>query len=150
MSNCCSNHSKTNTAMCPSCGLSGKRVELKTLYHQIRFPENSELSSGTYFFCLSKECAVGYFLDTGHIIPKQHLRTFQEIEDDKLCYCFDINTEHYLSALNANNADTIKNFVVQRTKSGDCACDIKNPSGQCCLAKFKSSEQLVFIRNGVE
>jgi hypothetical protein len=136
--------------MCPSCGLSCKRVEHRTLYHQVRFPENSRLGSGTYFFCLSKECAVGYFLNTGHIILKQHLRTYQEIGDDKLCYCFDINTEHYLSALNANNADVIKNFVIQGTKSGDCACDIKNPSGQCCLAKFRFLEQHVFIRNDVE
>lgn len=142
MSNCCSNHAtKTVGEVCPKCGESCKSVEHKTLYHQVRFPENNELSSDKYYFCPAKECPVGYFASTGHIIPKQYLRTYQEIEDNKLCYCFDINAEHYLSALNVNNADTIKNFVIQKTKMGDCACDVKNPSGQCCLAKFKHLEK---------
>jgi hypothetical protein len=141
MSNCCSNYSaKITTATCPKCGVFCKRVENKTLYHQVKFPENSALSADKYYFCPSKECTVGYFSGNGHIISKQHLRTYQEIKDDKLCYCFDINADHYLSVLHTNNADAIKNFVIQRTKSGDCACDIKNPSGQCCLAKFKISE----------
>lgn len=138
MSNCCSNHAtKIITGICPKCGVSCKSVENKTLYHQVRFPENTTLGSDKYYFCPSKECSVGYFSSTGQIIPKCDLRTYQEIEADKLCYCFDIDVAHYLSALKANNAETIKNFVIEKTKSGECACDVKNPSGQCCLAKFK-------------
>lgn len=139
MSNCCSNHAtKIVGETCPKCKTACKSVEHKTLYHQVRFPENTTLDSDKYYFCSAKECSVGYFSGTGHVIPKQQLRTYQEIEDDKLCYCFDINADHYLSALKANNAETIKNFVIQKTKSGECACEVKNPSGQCCLAKFKT------------
>ena len=29
---------------------------------------------------------------------------------------------------------------MQRTKAGECACEIRNPSGQCCLANFKHLE----------
>ncbi len=29
---------------------------------------------------------------------------------------------------------------MQRTKAGECACEIRNPSGQCCLANFKRLE----------
>ncbi|MDP2903400.1 MAG: hypothetical protein Q8N96_09885 [Methylovulum sp.] len=142
MSSCCSNHAtKIITGMCPQCGESCKSVEHKTLYHQVKFPENQAVFQETYYFCPAKDCSVGYFSSTGHIIAKQSLRTYQEIEDDKLCYCFDINTEQYLSALTANNAEPIKNFVIQKTKSGDCACEIKNPSGQCCLANFKMLEK---------
>ncbi|MCX7067587.1 MAG: hypothetical protein NTW85_07850 [Methylococcales bacterium] len=143
MSSCCSNHAtKIITGICPQCGESCKSVEHKTLYHQVKFPENQKISLDKYYFCSSEKCPVGYFSSTGHAISKQQLRTYQEIEDDKLCYCFDINADHYLSALTANNAETLKNFVIQKTKSGDCACDIKNPSGQCCLAKFKALERL--------
>lgn len=142
MSSCCSNHAtKIITGICPKCGVSCKSVENKTLYHQVIFPENQAAFQEKYYFCPAKECPVGYFSSTGHIIPKRSLRTHQEIEVDKLCYCFDINTEQYLSALKANNADAIKNFVIQKTKSGDCACEIKNPSGQCCLARFKTLAQ---------
>lgn len=141
MSDCCSNHvTKIITRICPKCGVSCKSVENKTLFHQVKFPENQIILEENYYFCVSKNCPVGYFSSTNHIIPKHSLRTYQEIEDDKLCYCFDINTEQYLSALKVNNADNdkIKKFVIQKTKSGDCACEVKNPSGQCCLAKFRN------------
>lgn len=128
MSSCCSNHAaKIITGICPKCGVSCKSVENKTLYHQIKFPENQVAFQEKYYFCPAEECSVGYFSSTNHIIPKQFLRTYQEIEDDKLCYCFDIKTEQYLSALKANNAETIKNFVIQKTKSGECACEVKKP-----------------------
>lgn len=137
MSSCCSNHStKNNTKTCPTCGASCKSVENKTLFHQVKFPENQEISLDKHYFCSSKECPVGYFSSSSEIILKQQLRTYQEIKDDKLCYCFDIN----VSALSTNNAETLKNFVIQKTKSGECACEIKSPSGQCCLAKFKTLE----------
>jgi hypothetical protein len=139
MSNCCSNHAtKIVGETCPKCKTACKSVELKTLYHQVRFPENTTLGSDKYYFCSSKECSIGYFSSSGQIIPKSYLRTYQEIKNDKLCYCFDIDAAHYLSALNANDADALKNFVIEKTKSGDCACEVKNPSGQCCLAKFKT------------
>lgn len=142
MSNCCSNHAtKIITGICPKCGVSCKSVENKTLFHQIRFPENQAAFQEKYYFCSTKECHVGYFSSTDDIIPKQSLRTYQEIEADKLCYCFDINTGQYLAALKANNAETIKNFVIEKTKSGECACEVKNPSGQCCLARFKALER---------
>lgn len=144
MSSCCSNHAtKIITGICPQCGESCKSVEHKTLYHQVRFPENQEISLDKYYFCSSEKCPVGYFSSSSEIILKQQLRTYQEIKDDKLCYCFDINTEQYLAALKADNADAdkIKNFVIQKTKSGECACEVKNPSAQCCLAKFKALAQ---------
>ena len=138
MSNCCSNHAtKITSGICPTCGTLCKSVEHKTLCHQVKFPENTELTANKYYYCSSEECPVGYFSSSSEIIPKQQLRTYQEIKDDKLCYCFDIN----VSALTASNAETLKNFVIQKTKSGDCACEVKNPSGQCCLAKFKILEK---------
>lgn len=139
MPNCCSN-SSTNQA-CPQCGATCKSVEMRTLYHQVRFPENQGIILGRYYFCSSKDCSIGYFSIAGARIPKQHLRTCQEIREDRLCYCFDIDADRYLSALRLHKADPIKNFVIQRTKSGECACEFRNPSGQCCLAKFKHFEK---------
>ncbi len=151
MSSCCSDHAtKIITGSCPKCGVFCKSIDNKTLYHQVKFPENQAAFQGKYYFCPSKECTVGYFSSTGHAIPKQHLRTYQEFKDDKLCYCFDINASYYLSALTANNADVIKNFVIQKTKSGDCACDVRNPSGQCCLAKFKILEKNNFLSKSAQ
>jgi hypothetical protein len=143
MLNCCSSSSSKITAQaCPQCGATCKSVEMRTLYHQVRFPENQEITTDTYYFCSSTDCSIGYFSIAGACVPKLHLRTYQEIQKDKLCYCFDIDADLYLLALRTNNADSIKDFVIQRTKSGECACELRNPSGQCCLAKFKHFEKV--------
>lgn len=140
MAQCCSNSSnKSGTQNCPQCGQVCKSVAIRTLYHQVRFPENQAIAPNDYYFCLTKECSIGYFSATGNSIPKQVLRSYQDITDDKICYCFDISTKQYRSALSDNTAETLKNFIIQKTKSGECACEIRNPSGQCCLAKFKLS-----------
>lgn len=145
MSDCCANSStKTSTQTCPQCGMACKSVELRTLYHQVKFPDNQRIIPGRYYFCPSKECATAYFSSAGHNILKLQLTTHQGIKNDTLCYCFDIATADYLKAFKTDEADTIKNFVVEKTKSGDCACEIRNPSGQCCLAKFKQ------LQNGLD
>jgi Zinc binding domain len=140
MSGCCpSSSSKIVNQACPQCGTNSKNVEMNTLYHQVKFPENQGIHSDTYYFCPTKNCSIAYFSAAGNRIPKQQLTTYQDIQNDKLCYCFDIDTADYLAALRTTNqAETIKSFVIQRTKSGECACEIRNPSGQCCLAKFKA------------
>jgi Zinc binding domain len=145
MSDCCANSStKTSSQTCPQCGATCKSVELRTLYHQVKFPANQGIISGNYYFCPSKDCVVAYFSTAGNSIPKQQLATHQDIQNDKLCYCFDITTADYLKALKTHEAEIIKNFVTEKTKSGDCACEVRNPSGQCCLAKFKQ------LQNGLD
>jgi len=53
MSDCCSKSPSTLTAQdCPRCGASGKHVGMKTLYHQIRFPENQAIRPGDYYLML--------------------------------------------------------------------------------------------------
>lgn len=142
MSNCCS-HSSSQLLIkdCPKCDQSSKSVEMRTLFHQLKFPKNIEIISDNYYFCTNKACSVGYFSQPDKIIPLQHLRSFEDIKTDQLCYCFDINKTTYLTALSDQSAESLKNFIIQKTKSGDCACEIKNPSGQCCLAKFKQLEK---------
>jgi hypothetical protein len=113
---------------------------MATLYHQVRFPENQSLIADSYYFCPTKTCSIGYFSSASNIIPKQYLRSYQAIQNDVLCYCFDIVAEQYLSALKDHLAEPIKAFVIQRTKAGECGCEIRNPSGQCCLVNFKRLE----------
>ena len=141
MSDCCCSHSSENARQhCPECDCICKPVSMATLYHQVRFPENQMLPVGSYCFCPGKTCSVAYFSSMGHSVPKKHLRSYQAIQNDVLCYCFDIGAHQYLSALKAHRAGSIKDFVIQRTRAGECACEIRNPSGQCCLTNFKRLE----------
>ncbi|NOU21833.1 MAG: hypothetical protein HOO93_08580 [Methyloglobulus sp.] len=87
MSNCCSgSHSKPATQACPQCGSACKSVEMRTLYHQVKFRENQGIISDTYYFCPNKDCSTAYFSNTGHSFPKKLLRTHQDILKDTLCY----------------------------------------------------------------
>ena len=141
MSECCSGGSTSSVAMCPQCSISGKNTSMKTISHQVKFPDILDIETDNYYYCADSSCSVGYFSQEDKIIPKKQLRAFAEHTNNKLCYCFDINTEQYLNALKDETAATIKQFVIQKTKSGDCACEIRNPSGQCCLANFKQLEK---------
>ena len=129
MSDCCPNTASKTTTICPACRTRCKPVDIHTLYHQVRSPENRTISIDNYYFCPDKECAIGCFSTTGNPIPKQQLTTYNDMLNDKLCYYFDIDTAEYLMALNTNQAEAIKQIAIQRTKAGECACETKNPSG---------------------
>ncbi len=142
MSKCCSNSSHFALSQaCPGCGQECKNVETRTLYHQIKYPENIKIKSDRYFFCPHKHCVVGYFSSAGSVIPKNHFRTQNEINNDRLCFCFGIDAMQYQAALKNQLSEVIKRFVIDKTQSGVCACEIRNPSGQCCLAHFKQLEK---------
>ncbi|OQK16042.1 hypothetical protein AU255_13085 [Methyloprofundus sedimenti] len=146
MSDCCAKKSETtHSYACPECHQFGKSISLKTLYHNVRFPENQQILADSYFYCANKSCAVAYFSISGKILAQYLLSSAQAqaIEADKLCYCFDISAAQYRSALKDNIAERVKNFVIEQTKTGLCACEIRNPSGQCCLAKFKQIDKKV-------
>lgn len=140
MSDCCSKHNAKDRSVCPECNADCAPVKLRTLYHQIRFPENQKLTPDDYYFCSDKDCSTAYFSSDGICISKSLLVNRQTVQNDTLCYCFDISSACYLAALRSHTAGQIKDFVVQRTQSSECACEIRNPSGKCCLAKFNHLE----------
>ena len=141
MSSCCSSSSIMATLVCPQCGIASKNISMKTIFHQVKFPDGLDVETDSYYYCTDNNCSVGYFSQQGKTISKTQLRAFTEPKNNKLCYCFDINLEQYVNSLKDGSAVTIKNFVIQKTKVGDCACEIRNPSGQCCLVNFKKLEK---------
>jgi len=110
---------------------------MQTLLHHVRFPENQSLLNEHYFYCANEGCEAVYFSENHHVArdivrkPTAHM----------LCYCFDISQSAYRAALHADMGEPIKNFVVQQTQAGLCACASRNPSGRCCLADFRQIEK---------
>jgi len=110
------------------------------MLHQIQTPLNQQIPDGDYIFCANRSCDVGY-VSASDNIPKTSLRAFHAGQQAMLCHCFDISKAVYRAALNDGTAKAIKAFVVQQTKAKLCACESRNPSGQCCLAAFKQMEK---------
>ena len=70
----------------------------------------------------------------GSVINKAELRTpvgIKEKTDDIFsCYCFGV------TKLQAKQDTAIKTYVTKQTKEKNFTCDIRNPSGRCCLKDF--------------
>ncbi|MDX8385182.1 MAG: hypothetical protein R8M11_01545 [Gallionella sp.] len=153
MSCCSKTDSSEKRKNCPECGDVCIGVNLTTMRHHVQFPENQNIDNqniaeGEYSFCPNPQCGVGYF-SLSDTISKDKLRMFQRVSDGYetlLCYCFDVSQDGYLSALKAGEHEPIKHFVIQQTKLGACACEIRNPSGRCCLVNFKRLEKLAKLK----
>ncbi len=139
---CCNeNTRKKEHIKCPECREPCINVSIKTLLHQLQFPENLSLDpKQQYAYCPDPLCHAGYFSNTS-VFTKKQLRAFKPETTPMLCYCFDITQPRYLKALSDDTHQPIKEFVTQQTKASLCACEIRNPSGRCCLIDFKRMEK---------
>jgi len=137
MSNCCldkSSASYPKKSNCPKSGHECGAVQSTTIKHHLKHPWLWEKKSQGYYFCADPGCPVIYFGEDGSIFEQSSLRTQvgvkQSGSDALLCYCFGVSKQDYLE-----NTELIE-FVKQETKSRSCACDVRNPSGRCCLIDF--------------
>ena len=119
---------------CPSCANSANRVPEKTILHHLKVPWKLDLGRDPLYFCDKTACDFVYFSSAGRKYGKDEVRTEigQKRREDSssLCYCFDVS---YGQALRDPG---LKDFVIKKTSSGECACEVRNPSGRCCLADF--------------
>ncbi|WP_172600480.1 putative iron-sulfur cluster-binding metallochaperone [Sulfurivermis fontis] len=137
MSNCCAATAETSVPSgkrtCPLCGGEGVGVAWQTLLHHLARPWQRQGMNQPYYFCNTPDCEVVYFTDSGVTIGKQELRTVVGSKETApaalLCYCFGVSRADAVDPV-------VRDFVVQQTKAGLCACTTRNPSGRCCLKDF--------------
>ncbi|MEN8800785.1 MAG: hypothetical protein ABF297_02315 [Thiogranum sp.] len=116
-----------------------KSIALKTVLHHIKSPWDWSEKGQGYYFCDDPDCDVVYFGEDDSVITRSEIRTvvgIKECKPDALtCYCFGV------SNLEAQQHPAIRDFIVDKTKSGLCSCDTSNPSGRCCLKDFPGTEK---------
>ena len=139
MSECCENNTCDKSSgprkfSCPVNEMQYAEVSKKTILQHIKTPWEKNLTEQKYYFCDDPGCDVVYFGFDGSVINKSELRTEvgtkETSEKGLVCYCFGV------SKFLAQQNPEIKNFVTQQTKEKNCACEIRNPSGRCCLKDF--------------
>ncbi len=141
MSNCCGGSKKIDKKpMCPECKGEYKLVPLDTLLHQLASPHNQSIKEQSFYFCSNPECNIVYFGSAGDLYSVDQVRSQIGQKQTKpsrlICYCFDISAQTAADDLNKNGASKIKEFVKAQTQAKRCACEIRNPSGKCCLVDF--------------
>ena len=133
MSSCCSSPSETKPKIskldCPSCGKKCLHVSFKTMQHHIKQPWSYPFSEEQYYYCGNPGCDAVYFSATNKIIHVSEIRPPSK-DEDLICFCFGITRSD--STINKG----LKDFVVEKTKSSMCSCEMVNPSGRCCLKDF--------------
>lgn len=123
---------------CPLNGKVGRKVGLQTLKAMLRLPLNV-LQSKAYCFCPDPACPTVYYSTDGQqMFTEAHLRerVFQKHLDELdvfVCYCFQ-QTVGQVGACGKAVAEEISRGV----KAGQCACEIHNPQGSCCLGNVRA------------
>lgn len=142
MSDCCSVNVKAGTApavmACPVSGGRSKQVDILTVKSLVRqLPLG--MPNTQYYFCDASDCEVVYFpLDPeapsfrrGDLLVRVGAK---EIEDPvPICYCFGFTRQNIWDEIRSTGKSTIATRIAAEVEAGRCACEVKNPSGKCCL-----------------
>ena len=126
---------------CPQCGQVGKAVQGQTvkalLIISLRAVRNAE-----YRFCRTPTCPVVYFtVDGQQTFTLDQVRgpIYQKAIHDTAtpaCYCFGYTIGVLRSMTPTQRAAAIDD-INAAIQAGQCACDLRNPQGTCCLGNVR-------------
>jgi Zinc binding domain len=135
---------------CPVCGQVGRQVSDATIRAMLDPAHLERLLPLERRFCRTPSCDVLYYGPDGRSVRKQDAGVrvgLKETEDPiPLCYCFgfsraDVEREHAEAG-----SCTIPARIATEIRAGHCACEVKNPSGACCLGDVRAAVAEVTAR----
>ncbi len=130
--------------VCAQCRKKGKSVSTLTVKSLVK--DHTQVSPGTYFFCRTPNCEVVYFSEEA-LFWKPDLKVrvgVKETEDPvPLCYCFDYSRADIRKDMEEKGSTDIPERIKAEVQAGYCACEVKNPSGSCCLGDITRAIQEV-------
>ena len=147
MSNCCSSQAteqqQASGCVCPACGMKGKTVPLLTVKNLVR-DHTRVVASCSYSFCRTANCEIVYFCNQA-AFTKADLKVRVGIKETAapipLCYCFDYSCEDICRDIEATGETSVLEKIKTEVQGGFCACEVKNPSGTCCLGDITRAIQ---------
>jgi len=147
MGACCSDNIATGSVVCPECGTTGRSVKVRTIKQWLATHLVPDVPDTPFHFCASRSCPVVYFSEGRSIrYTVQQLRYPVGIKEAvpslPLCYCFGVTEEMIAEEVRKIGRSTYSSWITRETKQGNCACEVRNPSGKCCLKEVKKTEDL--------
>lgn len=142
----------TNTAsLCPECEAKGISVGLKTLKHLLKEDVLRDIiEERAYSFCRNPDCEIVYFSGDS-LFTKEKLKVRLGVKEKEppipICYCFNITREDILKVIKEKGRSTASERIKKEIKASGCDCDIKNPSGRCCLGDVMKVEKEIMTDN---
>jgi len=123
---------------CPTNGKIGRPIDTITLKALVNL-SLTEIRDTKYRFCPDPQCPTVYYsLDGLQTLTETDLRerVYQKHPLDAdvfVCYCFRHTVGNVLSNPSVLGKGAVIEEINQGIKNGQCACDIRNPQGSCCL-----------------
>lgn len=140
--------SVTPVANCPVCGTRGKAVDTQTLKALLAVSLEA-VRPTPYRFCRDEDCPVVYFSTDGQqtfretdLRERVHQKHPQD-DDVFVCYCFRHTPGTIRAELMENGASTAVQRISAGIKAGQCACELRNPQGDCCLGNVTATVKRV-------
>lgn len=138
---CCDIKVGEDTAICKKCGGKWRPVSEVTLKSLVKEPvlESIESLNG-FYYCETPTCGVVYFNHEQQVyLHKEEVKIrvgIKEIKDPiPVCYCFGWTQERIFEQIKQLGYSTAIQEINAKVKAGECTCEIKNPSGRCCLGE---------------
>lgn len=128
---------------CPACGQTGKAVQGQTVKALISVSLR-EVRDVEYLFCRTQACPVVYFSSDGmQTFTTEQVREHayqKEPDTDEVfvCYCFR-HTVGEIRSMPQTNRAALLNDIDAGIQADQCACDLRNPQGSCCLGNVRGS-----------
>src|SRR5258705_1055426 len=129
---------------CPTNQRVGPRVDSLTLKALLAVPLTAVSPSAADRFCPSPDCSTVYYrTDGGQVFSELELRerVYQkhaDIADTTICYCFGHTVGGIRAELEQKGSSDIVERITAAIRAGQCACDIRNPQGNCCLGNISN------------
>ena len=92
-----------------------------------------------YYFCREADCPIVYFTGDGAQVfnlSDVRERVYQKEPDNDsvpVCYCFRYTLGDIREEAEKTDARSIVDAINAGIQAGQCACDWRNPQGDCCL-----------------
>lgn len=127
--------------VCPECGKTAKPVQGQTVKALLSVSLR-EVRDMHHLFCRTQTCPIVYFSPDGEqtfTVEQVRERVYQKEPDSDdvfACYCF----RHTVGDIRAASSESRKAMVDDINTGinvGQCACDLRNPQGSCCLGNVR-------------
>lgn len=145
MDGCCEipKPSEAEKSRCPRCSSIGLVVAEKTVRAILKPDAEPALIATLTRFCRTRTCDVLYYSPDGAFVEKGAATVRVGVKETAdpipLCYCFGFTRADVRQEVEQTGTATIPARITAEVKAGRCACEVKNPSGRCCLGEVNKA-----------
>jgi hypothetical protein len=147
MSNCCDSsvneeRGTRQSQLCATCGGRGKPVDTQTVQALVAVTLRQVQPGESHYFCATSDCPVVYYTTTRQFSTTQiRVPVHQKAAHDDgvpVCYCFDHSPASILAEWRVHGQTTVINDITEGIRARQCACEMRNPQGSCCLGNVRT------------